>query len=303
MLAGVDRRPYWRYRHSHASVDPRDQHLAWDGLVLRHDNPWWDTHYPPNGWGCKCFVEALTEEELRALGKDGPDQAPATVTRKVTVGARGPNPTDVDVPEGIDPGWGYPPGRTVAQQRMERGFRRDLGDGYQEDLAAVGPMSAGLATKALPGPAELVAVHRYTRDGERSKRLNRELIRSVADGRLPPEDVQHFAFTLGAALDKLPDYRGTVLRRVTLTPGQRAKYAPGQVVTEHMFTSTSKSRPYEGDTFFVIRSRSGKDVSMLSARPHEEEVLFRYGTRFRVVDVEQTRDDVYTVYLAELPES
>ena len=266
--------------------------------------PWWETHFPINGWGCQCFTDALTEDELEALGKDGPDEAPARVMREVTVGARGPNPVAVVVPKGIDPGFAYPPGRTVAQKRMESGFRRDLGDGFEEDLVAVGPKSVGLATIAWPSPGELVAVHRYTRDGERSKRLNRELLKSVAAGRLPPEDVQHFAFTLRAALDKLPDYRGTVLRRVTLKPEQLGKYIPGQVVIEHMFTSTSKSRPYEGDTHFVIRSRTGKDISGLSARPHEEEVLFRYGTRFRVLSVTPDDGAGYTlVRLDELPES
>jgi len=44
-------RPYWQYRHG-GSANPRDEHLVWDGLTLPHDDPWWDTHYPPNGWGC-----------------------------------------------------------------------------------------------------------------------------------------------------------------------------------------------------------------------------------------------------------
>ena len=37
----AERRPYWRYRHSPASVVPRAEHLAWDGVILRHDDPWW----------------------------------------------------------------------------------------------------------------------------------------------------------------------------------------------------------------------------------------------------------------------
>jgi uncharacterized protein with gpF-like domain len=43
-------RPYWQYRHG-GSAHPREQHLDWDGMVLPWDDPWWDTHYPPNGWG------------------------------------------------------------------------------------------------------------------------------------------------------------------------------------------------------------------------------------------------------------
>ena len=107
------RRPYWRYRHSHASEDPREQHLAWDGMILMHDDPWWDTHYPPGGWGCKCYVEALSQRDLERLGKSGPDQAPALNMRTVTVGVNGPSPRVVEVPEGIDPGWAYAPGQST----------------------------------------------------------------------------------------------------------------------------------------------------------------------------------------------
>ena len=124
MKAAVDRRPYWRYRHSDVSERPRREHVAWDGIVLRHDDPWWDTHYTPNGWGCNCYIEALGEGDLERLGKSGPDEAPPIRYRTVTVGARGPNPRTVEVPEGIDPGWAYAPGRSVVdepvRQRLER---------------------------------------------------------------------------------------------------------------------------------------------------------------------------------------
>lgn len=34
----------------------RDSHKLLDGIIKNIDNPWWDTHYPPNGWGCRCEV-------------------------------------------------------------------------------------------------------------------------------------------------------------------------------------------------------------------------------------------------------
>ena len=63
-------RPYWQYRHGD-SMHPRPEHLAWDGLVLRADDPWWQAHYPPCGWGCKCTAFALSDEDLQMLGKKG----------------------------------------------------------------------------------------------------------------------------------------------------------------------------------------------------------------------------------------
>jgi uncharacterized protein with gpF-like domain len=45
------RRPYWEYVRTQ-SERPRPLHLSWAGTVLRYDDPWWSTHYPPNGWRC-----------------------------------------------------------------------------------------------------------------------------------------------------------------------------------------------------------------------------------------------------------
>ena len=142
----AERRPYWHYRHSDASERPRHDHLAWDGLVLRHDDPWWTTHYPPNGWGCKCFVEALNARGIARLGKSGPDSAPALDARTVQVG-QGPSRRTAIVPGGIDPGWAYAPGQTAtlgpaARRYLETSARRAPG------VAAAG-VAATLARDAV----------------------------------------------------------------------------------------------------------------------------------------------------------
>jgi hypothetical protein len=114
-------RPYWRYRHSDAVQHPRPLHVAWNGLVIPADDPWWLTHYPPNGWGCQCTVEGLNGRDLKRLGKSEPDKAPDDGTRTVTVGSKGPAPRTVEVPNGIDPGFGYSPGRNAwLRQQAER---------------------------------------------------------------------------------------------------------------------------------------------------------------------------------------
>ncbi|MEX0617540.1 MAG: phage minor head protein [Pseudohongiellaceae bacterium] len=108
-------RPYWQYLHG-GSADPREEHLRWDGMVLPADHPWWNEHYPPNGWGCSCKVVAKSQADLKRMGKDVPDQAP-TVLREPwqdPTGAR-----QEDIPEGVDPGFNYPPGRSVAERTRE----------------------------------------------------------------------------------------------------------------------------------------------------------------------------------------
>jgi hypothetical protein len=104
-------RPFWRYRHS-GKRDARKQHRAWDGLVLRADDPFWQTHYPPNGWGCGCYVQSLGPRDLARAGKTGPDEAPPAGTRPY----RDPTTGEISaLPAGIDPGWDYNVGASWTQ--------------------------------------------------------------------------------------------------------------------------------------------------------------------------------------------
>ncbi len=98
--------PYWEYVHS-GSPHPRVQHLAWNGLTLRADDPFWASHYPPNGWHCGCRVRPVSRAGLGRMGKSGPDEAPEIETRPW----RNPKTGEVHrVPVGIDPGFDYNPG-------------------------------------------------------------------------------------------------------------------------------------------------------------------------------------------------
>ncbi|WP_306043655.1 phage minor head protein [Mameliella sp. MMSF_3455] len=96
---------YWVYRHGGA-LEPREQHLAWDGLILPADHPFWATHYPPNGWGCSCYVVgARSLRQAIRLGGN-PDVTLPDNWRDL-------NPKSGE-PDGIDRGWGYAPGATVS---------------------------------------------------------------------------------------------------------------------------------------------------------------------------------------------
>ena len=111
--------PYWQYKHADWVQHPREDHLAWDGLVLARDDPWWYTHFPPNGWRCQCSVRGLWPRDLQRLGKTGPDTAPEVQWEERTIGQRNPNgPRTVRVPAGIDPGFEYAPGRSRLQSAI-----------------------------------------------------------------------------------------------------------------------------------------------------------------------------------------
>lgn len=107
----------WVYRHG-GSLEPRLQHLGWDGLVLPPDHPFWSTHAPPNGWGCSCYVVgARSEKGARRVGGD-PDKV-------LKDGWQTPLPR-TGAPEGIDRGWAYAPGGDVADTVLALRDKLDL---------------------------------------------------------------------------------------------------------------------------------------------------------------------------------
>lgn len=126
-------RPFWRYKHSDSVRVPRPHHLAWNGLVLRAGDPWWRTHYPPNGWGCKCRAFALSQEDLKKLGKDGPDPTPDDGFYEWTDKQTGEIHL---VPKGIDPGWDYAPGASIANDLRRLALEKSHALGLRVPLVA-----------------------------------------------------------------------------------------------------------------------------------------------------------------------
>lgn len=122
MMANVDHRPFWKYV---AILDGRTRpaHRLLHGRVFRFDDPFWDAFYPPNGFNCRCRVDALdagdmadgdlvessSDDRLTAveLPRSRRDQTPVEVT-----GYRDPVSGKTIAP---DPGWSYNVGKSWVQ--------------------------------------------------------------------------------------------------------------------------------------------------------------------------------------------
>lgn len=110
----------------------RPSHLNWHGTVLPIDHPFWDTHYPPNGWGCRCTIQIMTERQLKRLGYDvSPD--PDIETREWFNARTGAIET---VPTGVDPGWGHNVGKSATRAEAGRIFADKLRNA-PSDIAAL----------------------------------------------------------------------------------------------------------------------------------------------------------------------
>ena len=58
--ADADLYPNLRY-NAVGDARTREQHKAWDGLILPLNHSFWKTHLPPNDWGCRCNVEQTND--------------------------------------------------------------------------------------------------------------------------------------------------------------------------------------------------------------------------------------------------
>lgn len=109
-------RPYLRYVGI-LDGNIRPLHRAWHGRILPVDHPWWKTHYPPNGWRCRCDALSISKDDLQTFGWKVSENPPDDGTTPWT----NPRTGEVhDVPRGIDPGWDYNPGDTDMAARAAK---------------------------------------------------------------------------------------------------------------------------------------------------------------------------------------
>ncbi len=128
-LAQLQEFPLWVYRHNDSVLHPRPHHVALDGLTLPSNHHFWKTHYPPNGWGCHCYVVGAEDMDMaRALGGGKTDLTP------------GWNMPDGEgrLP-GIDKGWEYMPGGSVSDAVRTHAaklavFPAEIGAAFGKDI-------------------------------------------------------------------------------------------------------------------------------------------------------------------------
>lgn len=85
----------------------REEHHAWHGTILPVDHPWWETHNPPCGWGCRCDTQQLNERMLKRRGWEVNE--PRAFPQRDYVNRRTGEITKLE--RGIDPGWSYNVGK------------------------------------------------------------------------------------------------------------------------------------------------------------------------------------------------
>lgn len=60
-------RPFLMYQQVQRP-NKRPEHAQWHGMILPIDHEFWHTHYPPNGWGCRCTAVGVSAGQMRRNG-------------------------------------------------------------------------------------------------------------------------------------------------------------------------------------------------------------------------------------------
>lgn len=119
-IKNTDNHPYWQYV---AVMDRRTRpsHSMLNGRVFKYDDPFWDDFYPPNGWGCRCRVRALSEDNIQNRKLDI-DSAEGQLSQEMQIVSRKTGElkpvavyTDPLTGHRISPdvGWSYNPGKEM----------------------------------------------------------------------------------------------------------------------------------------------------------------------------------------------
>ena len=133
------------------SANHREQHQAWHGTLLPKDDPFWNTHFPPNGWGCKCYTRFVTRRTARRLKREGvvnPPRVdgsgggttPVTTTRpdiRYRTYHNRRRGTVERLPVGIDPGFAWNPGAGGRDLSIVNTAIRKARDRFPAQLEAV----------------------------------------------------------------------------------------------------------------------------------------------------------------------
>lgn len=123
--ANRDTQPLIAYR-TQEDEHVRASHRPWDWVVLPIDDPFWDTHFAPNGWGCRCYCFGISQRGLAKMQRAGV-KVKTTAPKIDWITYVNPRTGEVvPVPRGIDPGFGYNPGKERDAELHEQILRKAM---------------------------------------------------------------------------------------------------------------------------------------------------------------------------------
>lgn len=135
--------PYLLYQLG-PSERHRPHHESKAGWVLPADDPFWAEWFPPNGWGCKCWVRQIGRAEAERRGIVDQVNIPRRDVRNPATGEVR------NLPAGLDPAWAGNPGLT--RLRNAEAF-------LEGKLIAASPEAQRVAARDIAGSWRARRIH------------------------------------------------------------------------------------------------------------------------------------------------
>jgi len=331
--------PYLMYDATNDSRT-RPSHLALDGVIKPVGDVFWKTHACPNGHRCRCSIRQLTRQQAMAKGgvtqnvpaEGGADPGWGSDPREwgQTLGQLVRNRISLCgvtkfSADGAKSNLIHCQSEAafIAMQRAlasvdnsavnETFIRNSVGDLAWAE--AVGDLMTrtlppGVAAAGLT-MAEQVALYTWTLDttkGPWFSRINR-VLRMADTSSAEFEAVWPIIAGIKSALDKLPPYQGMIYRSVKeshMTAQQLAwfndAYQPGKMVVLEGLSGAAKNQlqMLRGRFKLTIKSKSGRDISALSSKPGQAEVLMMHGSIIRIYKVEKMPEGAIKIWAQEM---
>lgn len=272
----------------------RDTHRVLHDITLPIDDAFWLSYYPPNGWGCRCdAVEVIKEKydvsnsaDAIAKGEMATSQISKDGKNRLEIFRFNPGAQKVIFPPE------HPYNKVAGTDKV----REVLEDTSHQDAKVFRYIGTNIkaveergyykrALEVAPNirPAEALGINSYT--GSHYASMN-EYLRA---GRNPPKSMLDALIDVtNSGLSKLPTYQGIAYRGARINTNIIEKYEEafksGKPFTEaaYMSTSTDLTQKFDGNVVFMVQSKNGVPVKMLSEFESEEEVLFKPGSQFKI---------------------
>lgn len=287
---------YWLEYRTAGDERVRASHAALNGTCLPADDDFWNSYYPPNGWRCRCVaVEVLARDYKLSDSTEAIKKGEKATTQ---IGKSGKNKLEMFR---FNPGKElklFPPKnaytKVVGAEKVNNDtskYDKDILEywsSFADDFEKTSYYKNAKQINSEIRTAETLAIYMYTLDFY--DRIN-EYLRK--DRQQPRDFFDKYTEVCNSGLDKMKSFEGTVYRGADLKRDDLKNYKEalknGTPHIEKAYTSTSKNKSgaFNRNTFYEIKSKTGKFIEPLSEYEHEAEVLFKEGTQFKIISIEK----------------
>lgn len=240
-------RPFLRYS---AVMDnrTRPQHARWHGIILPVDHDFWRTHFPPNGWNCRCGVTGVSERDLERRGwKLTTEEQLAMLAPMEPVGRMpfGPPGAQVARPKlpAIDHGWDYNVGAesilglvekaaTVVIRARAAGMDQTAEDLLAELATVLADDMMALLLRLVDGIAP--ASTRWEAEIAAARKRKRKAAGTSGVGALTRAKLSEIARLRNRVFGRFADEVGKLARQAVADPARQATHRLGPLTRSNV---------------------------------------------------------------------